>query len=84
MTASSLDLDTSQMLAHTTAPDDAAQPLRVVDWAARSLRGARRRVNEDAILVAPALLAWPTGWAAPRGSRRGSIDARLGAAIAAR
>jgi len=61
MTASSLDLDTSQMLAHTTAPDDAAQPLRVVDWAARSLRGARRRVNEDAILVAPALLGVADG-----------------------
>lgn len=60
MTASSLHLHPSELPARILATQ-LRQPLRVVDWAARSLRGARRTVNEDAILVAPSLLAVADG-----------------------
>lgn len=58
---SDLHSQPSDLRAQVAAPFELEQPLRVVDWAARSVRGARRRANEDAILVAPSLFAVADG-----------------------
>ena len=56
MTTAALMDDTVEFRA-----EELAQPLRVIACAARTDTGTRRRVNEDALLVAPPLLAVADG-----------------------